>query len=428
MFFGTIQTLIKYGIHFFDTWTDGEWENRGTYIIYTELFTDSLSLLTMLGYYFQLLLVGGVSFSFYDFVVFFHVRSTISDLIRKINSFRNYVRLSADLNNKFPNVTQEELEQLNDYCAICRRQMLTAKKLPCNHVFHMSCIKSWMEHHHSCPTCRRSMLTNEQQNPQQAPGADNRGPTGESTVIRFNVDRFLSWFPSFSITVRQETITPEMIQNLQNAFPHISPMAIAEDVARTHSLEITSDNILAGRLPFWGHSEEIHEEEPQFEANQEEREPVNEAAPPANVSPPTIYQETEENDGSNSSDSSSDSSIPPIVPTELRKFAGTASERQTIQQLRKQALLSQARRRFLEKSQPPKPPTTTTTSTSTSTTSISPPPSAYPEPPVNIQSLPENSPPPQPAEVSIQERRQKALEAAQLRLRLARENNDQTFN
>jgi len=30
----------------------------------------------------------------------------------------------------------------------------TAKKLPCNHVFHTACLLMWWERQQSCPTCR----------------------------------------------------------------------------------------------------------------------------------------------------------------------------------------------------------------------------------------------------------------------------------
>lgn len=32
--------------------------------------------------------------------------------------------------------------------------MVTAKKLICGHLFHMHCLRSWLERQHTCPTCR----------------------------------------------------------------------------------------------------------------------------------------------------------------------------------------------------------------------------------------------------------------------------------
>ena len=39
-------------------------------------------------------------------------------------------------------------------CIICREEMVTAKKLICGHLFHMHCLRSWLERQHTCPTCR----------------------------------------------------------------------------------------------------------------------------------------------------------------------------------------------------------------------------------------------------------------------------------
>ena len=39
-------------------------------------------------------------------------------------------------------------------CIICREEMTTAKKLICGHLFHVNCLRSWLERQHTCPTCR----------------------------------------------------------------------------------------------------------------------------------------------------------------------------------------------------------------------------------------------------------------------------------
>lgn len=37
-------------------------------------------------------------------------------------------------------------------------KLLAAKKLPCNHIFHTSCLRSWFQRHQTCPTCRLDIL------------------------------------------------------------------------------------------------------------------------------------------------------------------------------------------------------------------------------------------------------------------------------
>ena len=41
-----------------------------------------------------------------------------------------------------------------DECAICRDPMESARILPCGHLYHSACLRSWLERDFSCPSCR----------------------------------------------------------------------------------------------------------------------------------------------------------------------------------------------------------------------------------------------------------------------------------
>lgn len=94
---------------------------------------------------------------------------------------------------RYPDATTEELETANNVCIICREEMLQrCKKLPCNHIFHTSCLRSWFQEQHTCPTCRLDVLRNTPRRPQppappQAPGGgeahNNQPPPGNVIVI-----------------------------------------------------------------------------------------------------------------------------------------------------------------------------------------------------------------------------------------------------
>ena len=90
------------------------------------------------------------------------------------------------MNARYPDATQGEVDR-EDCCIICREDMrawappagtgaqpqdtaqqrdpatfvderLRPKKLPCGHVLHFACLRSWLERQQNCPTCRASVL------------------------------------------------------------------------------------------------------------------------------------------------------------------------------------------------------------------------------------------------------------------------------
>jgi hypothetical protein len=51
---------------------------------------------------------------------------------------------------------------MNDVCAICLESDSESKlnfTLPCNHSFHLNCIKQWLDHKGNCPLCREYIKT-----------------------------------------------------------------------------------------------------------------------------------------------------------------------------------------------------------------------------------------------------------------------------
>lgn len=119
------------------------------------MFVSSLTLAHLL----HIWLHYGLSFSLIDMFLFLHVRQLVVGLFRNLVAVRNYSRALWELNARFPDATPAELERLNDdVCSICRDSMERAKKLPCGHCFHKTCIQQWIEHASFCPTCRGPLL------------------------------------------------------------------------------------------------------------------------------------------------------------------------------------------------------------------------------------------------------------------------------
>ena len=118
-------------------------------------------------------------------------------------------RAIHNMNTWYPDATEEELAATDNVCIICREEMLapSTKKLPCNHIFHKNCLRSWFQRQQTCPTCRLDVLRaplpgqqqrggggrqqqqqqreqQQQQQQQQQGGGQNRG--GQAQMPNFN--------------------------------------------------------------------------------------------------------------------------------------------------------------------------------------------------------------------------------------------------
>ena len=114
------------------------------------------------------------------------VALTIRSFHKRITDFVRYRQATHDMNARYPDATSEEVNR-EDCCIICREDMrawpqqlttrarqggspgnnvgrdlvderLRPKKLPCGHVLHVACLRSWLERQQNCPTCRAPVL------------------------------------------------------------------------------------------------------------------------------------------------------------------------------------------------------------------------------------------------------------------------------
>ena len=115
------------------------------------------------------------------------VALTIRSFYKRITDFIRYRQATRDMNARYPDATAEEVTR-EDVCIICREDMrpwqqsnapephrpdnvgaapatppvvderLRPKKLPCGHILHFACLRSWLERQQNCPTCRRPVL------------------------------------------------------------------------------------------------------------------------------------------------------------------------------------------------------------------------------------------------------------------------------
>ncbi|XP_077992098.1 RING finger protein 145-like [Glandiceps talaboti] len=63
--------------------------------------------------------------------------------------------------DSLPAASQEQLDEMNDICAICYQELKNARITPCNHIFHALCLRKWLYVQDKCPLCHRSVVTKE---------------------------------------------------------------------------------------------------------------------------------------------------------------------------------------------------------------------------------------------------------------------------
>lgn len=145
----TVSTFVKYVFYVSDMLMEGQWEKKAVYTFYLELIHDLLHLSMYLCFFLVIFMNYGVPLhlirELYETFRKFKIR--IADYIR-------YRKITSNMNDRFPDATSEELNASDATCIICREEMTTAKKLNCGHLFHVHCLRSWLERQHTCPTCR----------------------------------------------------------------------------------------------------------------------------------------------------------------------------------------------------------------------------------------------------------------------------------
>ncbi|KAJ1360098.1 E3 ubiquitin-protein ligase hrd-1 [Parelaphostrongylus tenuis] len=151
-----IHVTIKYILHMHDLRTAQAWENKAVYLLYAELFINLIRCV-LYGMF------AAVMLRIHSFPLF-SVRPFYLSL-RALHKAANDVILSRRainaMNNLFPVVSAEDLSAMDATCIICRDEMTpesTPKRLPCGHVFHTHCLRSWFQRQQTCPTCRTDIL------------------------------------------------------------------------------------------------------------------------------------------------------------------------------------------------------------------------------------------------------------------------------
>ncbi|KAI8519955.1 hypothetical protein Bbelb_032120 [Branchiostoma belcheri] len=275
LFIKTTYVIVRYAIHLYDVSNTGTWENRGTYVYYSELVMELTALIVDFCHHLHMLLWGNIFLSMASLVICMQLRYLFHEIQRRMRKHSNYLRVVNGMEARFPSATQEELTANNDDCAICWDHMDTAKKLPCGHLFHTSVLMvlckdvliTSMKVLPSVLAGTRHLLSDLPHNlPLNPPPLLGTPPPDMNAQVvnqrnhffHFDGSRFASWLPSFSVEVMHTNMVgPQhaansqldaMAHQVQQMFPQVPLNIILDDLRLTRSMEITTDNILESRI------------------------------------------------------------------------------------------------------------------------------------------------------------------------------------
>ncbi|KQK16229.1 E3 ubiquitin protein ligase RIN2 [Brachypodium distachyon] len=185
--FESLQSIMVHGFQLFDIWqrhlmdsgvdyldfqksykqaagSFSEW--RGKLIRNFGFVIDLISLLMSLGHYSMIFWLRGMAFHLVDAVLLLNLRALVVSFFKRIKTYIKLRKALRSLDGALPDATYDEICTYDDECAICRGPMARAKKLSCNHLFHLPCLRSWLDQGlmegYSCPTCRRPLFLSPQ--------------------------------------------------------------------------------------------------------------------------------------------------------------------------------------------------------------------------------------------------------------------------
>lgn len=122
--------------------------SRGFYTMLVDLICEIIKFVTYIAFFSLIFLYYGIPLH-----IMRDVWSAFTSFHRKLTSFIKYLKLTRNLDKRFEDATVEELATAGN-CLVCREEMDKGKKLPCGHIFHLDCLRSWLQHQQSCPLCR----------------------------------------------------------------------------------------------------------------------------------------------------------------------------------------------------------------------------------------------------------------------------------
>jgi E3 ubiquitin-protein ligase synoviolin len=143
-----LNLSIKYVLNLIDDHLPNGLQSKGFCVMVSDLICEIIKVLTYVALFSMIFVYYGLPFHLIR-----DVWAAYHSFQRKLLSFIKYLRLTQNLDSRFPDATPEEITAAGS-CIVCREELHNGKKLKCGHIFHLECLRMWLQHQQSCPTCR----------------------------------------------------------------------------------------------------------------------------------------------------------------------------------------------------------------------------------------------------------------------------------
>ncbi|CAF1118572.1 unnamed protein product [Adineta ricciae] len=321
-------------------------EYRSHILYYLEFSFDISALVIDICYHLQMLFYHHTFMSMSSLIFFMQLKPLFNELTQRLKRHRSYRLAMTRMEKKYPLLTKHDLEEKarkqnclsssEEICAICWEQFDKARCLPCGHLFHQNCLRSWLEQDASCPICRLSLQEDTNAVASRTGSINHDLPIttdqrrGRNHLFRFDGHRYSSWLPSFSIMINHNF--PFRFGRAR--LTGVQLTIILANLQQTQSMDATIDNIVEQRIQF----EPQQEQEDDDEESEDENEPTSELDVSSGI-PFETTESTYRNLLLNSLETTEDNAdnfvwpLDPSLPFEHRK----------------QLLISHMRRQYLER-------------------------------------------------------------------------------
>ena len=166
--------LLVYGLFILDAYRDRFWEKLDDYVYYVQSTGNTVEFLFGIflfcnGVWIMLFESGG---AIRAIMMCIHVYFNI--WMQAQEGWKVFIKRRTAVNkiNSLPTATQEELDKLEDVCAICYQELKgEARVTRCSHYFHGICLRKWLYVQDRCPLCHKLIYNPDPQPPpSSAPG------------------------------------------------------------------------------------------------------------------------------------------------------------------------------------------------------------------------------------------------------------------